>query len=147
MQTLFETSRSQSVIILALHCIHPNLATPATSGSEFRMCFAGLMENKYLDDNTYTNATWTAAVSLLPLAQTTRWSESFLWRVIIPVIILIRLPKNIQRLGPPQGLGGHEGEGGDTRATAAADPTHTHIPRPRITFLHTTPLRTIGQGG
>ncbi|KAJ7742044.1 hypothetical protein B0H16DRAFT_1026033 [Mycena metata] len=82
-QKLLETTQvSQSVIILALHYIHRlrlrNLATPAQPGSEFRVAVAGLMMgNKYLDDNTYTNATW-AAVSLIPLAQINTMEREFL---------------------------------------------------------------------
>ncbi|KAF7372377.1 hypothetical protein MVEN_00098000 [Mycena venus] len=65
---LLETTQS-----FALHYIHHlrvrNAGIPPQPGSEFRVCVAGLMmANKFLDDNTYTNATW-AAVSLIPLAQ------------------------------------------------------------------------------
>ncbi|KAJ7362966.1 cyclin-domain-containing protein, partial [Mycena albidolilacea] len=82
-QKLLETTQlSQSVIVLALHYIHRlrarNAATPAQPGSEFRVAVAGLMmANKFLDDNTYTNATW-AAVSLIPLAQINTMEREFL---------------------------------------------------------------------
>ncbi|KAJ7461282.1 hypothetical protein B0H11DRAFT_119738 [Mycena galericulata] len=82
-QKLLETTQvSQSVIVLALHYIHRlrarNAATPAQPGSEFRVAVAGLMmANKFLDDNTYTNATW-AAVSLIPLPQINTMEREFL---------------------------------------------------------------------
>ncbi|KAJ7232437.1 hypothetical protein B0H12DRAFT_1192332, partial [Mycena haematopus] len=82
-QKLLETTQvSQSVIVLALHYIHRlrqrNAGTPAQPGSEFRVAVAGLMmANKFLDDNTYTNATW-AAVSLIPLAQINTMEREFL---------------------------------------------------------------------
>ncbi|KAJ7474021.1 hypothetical protein FB451DRAFT_1398028 [Mycena latifolia] len=80
---LLETTQvSQSVIVLALHYIHRlrarNAGTPAQPGSEFRVAVAGLMmANKFLDDNTYTNATW-AAVSLIPLPQINTMEREFL---------------------------------------------------------------------
>ncbi|PPQ73311.1 hypothetical protein CVT24_012310 [Panaeolus cyanescens] len=64
MQKLLETTQvSQSVIVLSLHYIYRlkewNRFTPAQPGSEFRIAVAGLMMgNKFLDDNTYTNKTW-----------------------------------------------------------------------------------------
>ncbi|KAJ7767870.1 hypothetical protein DFH07DRAFT_954760 [Mycena maculata] len=81
-QSLTPPQVSQSVIVLALHYIHRlrarNAATPAQPGSEFRVAVAGLMmANKFLDDNTYTNATW-AAVSLIPLPQINTMEREFL---------------------------------------------------------------------
>ncbi|KAJ7735314.1 hypothetical protein B0H16DRAFT_1576202 [Mycena metata] len=60
-------------------------------------------------------------------------------------------PKNIRRLRPPahgageRGAGGRAGAGcGETHAPPRRPtPPHVYIPRPCITFLHTTPLRTI----
>ncbi|KAF7306234.1 hypothetical protein MIND_00414000 [Mycena indigotica] len=82
-QKLLETTQlSQSAIVLALHFIHRlrqrNRGIPAQAGSEFRVCVAGLMmANKFLDDNTYTNATW-ASVSSIPLAQINTMEREFL---------------------------------------------------------------------
>ncbi|KAJ7223592.1 hypothetical protein GGX14DRAFT_491841, partial [Mycena pura] len=82
-QKLLETTQlSQSAIVLALHYIHRlrarNAGTPAQPGSEFRVAVAGLMmANKFLDDNTYTNATW-AAVSAIPLPQINTMEREFL---------------------------------------------------------------------
>ncbi|KAJ7204579.1 hypothetical protein C8J57DRAFT_382812 [Mycena rebaudengoi] len=64
---------------LALHYIHrlrernsgvaAHGDSVAQQGSEFRVAVAGLMmANKFLDDNTYTNATW-ASISLIPLPE------------------------------------------------------------------------------
>ncbi|CAK5264096.1 unnamed protein product [Mycena citricolor] len=86
-QKLLETTQvSQSVIVLALHYIHrlrvasagdANQAQ-AQPGSEFRVAVAGLMmANKFLDDNTYTNATW-ASISLIPLSQINTMEREFL---------------------------------------------------------------------
>ncbi|THH12966.1 hypothetical protein EW146_g7195 [Bondarzewia mesenterica] len=64
MQKLLETTQvSQSVIVLALHYIYRlkarNSVTIPHPGSEFRVAVAGLMmANKFVDDNTYTNKTW-----------------------------------------------------------------------------------------
>ncbi|KAF7317367.1 hypothetical protein HMN09_00473000 [Mycena chlorophos] len=82
-QKLLETTQlSQSAIVLALHFIHRlrlrNKGIPAQAGSEFRVAVAGLMmANKFLDDNTYTNATW-ASVSSIPLAQINTMEREFL---------------------------------------------------------------------
>ncbi|KAJ7609434.1 hypothetical protein FB45DRAFT_1066844 [Roridomyces roridus] len=102
-QKLLETTQvSQSVIVLALHYIHrlrlaatPSSASssssPSTSstaptptpappqpGSEFRVAVAALLlANKFLDDNTYTNATW-ASVSGIPLTQINVMEHEFL---------------------------------------------------------------------
>ncbi|KAJ7049530.1 hypothetical protein C8F01DRAFT_753718 [Mycena amicta] len=82
-QKLLETTQlSQSAIVLALHFIHRvrarNQGIPAQAGSEFRVCVAALMmANKFLDDNTYTNATW-ASVSSIPLAQINTMEREFL---------------------------------------------------------------------
>ncbi|KAG1855970.1 hypothetical protein F4604DRAFT_1799664 [Suillus subluteus] len=64
MQKLLETTQvSQSVIVLSLHYIwrlkERNRYTAGLPGSEFRIAVAALMmANKFLDDNTYTNKTW-----------------------------------------------------------------------------------------
>ncbi|RXW17118.1 hypothetical protein EST38_g8740 [Candolleomyces aberdarensis] len=83
MQKLLETTQvSQSVIVLSLHYIYRlkerNHFTPAQRGSEFRIAVAGLMmANKFLDDNTYTNKTW-SEVSGIELAEINRMEREFL---------------------------------------------------------------------
>lgn len=64
MQKVLETTQvSQSVIVLSLHYIYRlkerNRLTNSLPGSEFRVAIAALMmANKFVDDNTYTNKTW-----------------------------------------------------------------------------------------
>ncbi|KAL0063802.1 hypothetical protein AAF712_009247 [Marasmius tenuissimus] len=83
MQKLLETTQvSQSVIVLSLHYIYRlkerNRFTTAASGSEFRIAVAGLMmANKFLDDNTYTNKTW-SEVSGIDLNEINRMEHEFL---------------------------------------------------------------------
>lgn len=83
MQKLLETTQvSQSVIVLSLHYIYRlkdrNRTTPAQSGSEFRIAVAALMmANKYLDDNTYTNKTW-SEVSGIDLSEIAKMEREFL---------------------------------------------------------------------
>ncbi|KAF9261516.1 hypothetical protein L218DRAFT_488972 [Marasmius fiardii PR-910] len=82
-QKLLETTQvSQSVIVLSLHYIYRlkerNRFTTAASGSEFRIAVAGLMmANKFLDDNTYTNKTW-SEVSGIDLSEINRMEREFL---------------------------------------------------------------------
>ncbi|KAJ3805783.1 cyclin-domain-containing protein [Lentinula aff. lateritia] len=86
MQKLLETTQvSQSVIVLSLHYIYRlkerNRFTPAQAGSEFRIAVAGLMmANKFLDDNTYTNKTW-SEVSGIELTEINRMEREFLMGV------------------------------------------------------------------
>ncbi|KAK7047205.1 hypothetical protein VNI00_006871 [Paramarasmius palmivorus] len=86
MQKLLETTQvSQSVIVLSLHYIfrlkEKNRFTTAASGSEFRIAVAGLMmANKFLDDNTYTNKTW-SEVSGIDLGEINRMEREFLMGV------------------------------------------------------------------
>ncbi|KAF5376866.1 hypothetical protein D9615_007265 [Tricholomella constricta] len=86
MQKLLETTQvSQSVIVLSLHYIYRlkdrNRFTPAQPGSEFRIAVAGLMmANKFLDDNTYTNKTW-SEVSGIDLTEINRMEREFLMAV------------------------------------------------------------------
>ncbi|KAG6909085.1 hypothetical protein DXG01_002066 [Tephrocybe rancida] len=86
MQKLLETTQvSQSVIVLSLHYIYRlkdrNRFTPAQPGSEFRIAVAGLMmANKFLDDNTYTNKTW-SEVSGIDLPEINRMEREFLMGV------------------------------------------------------------------
>ncbi|KAF8060779.1 cyclin-domain-containing protein [Lyophyllum atratum] len=86
MQKLLETTQvSQSVIVLSLHYIYRlkdrNRFTPAQPGSEFRIAVAGLMmANKFLDDNTYTNKTW-SEVSGIELPEINRMEREFLMGV------------------------------------------------------------------
>ncbi|KAM6497712.1 Cyclin domain containing protein [Amanita muscaria] len=83
MRKLLETTQvSQSVIVLSLHYIYrlreKNRFTPAQSGSEFRIAVAGLMmANKFLDDNTYTNKTW-SEVSGIDLPEINKMEREFL---------------------------------------------------------------------
>ncbi|KAF9552705.1 hypothetical protein CPC08DRAFT_262103 [Agrocybe pediades] len=83
MKKLLETTQvSQSVIVLSLHYIHrlkqKNRWTPAHPGSEFRIAVTGLMMgNKFLDDNTYTNKTW-SEVSGIELDEINKMEREFL---------------------------------------------------------------------
>ncbi|KAG1741874.1 uncharacterized protein EDB91DRAFT_1201629 [Suillus paluster] len=83
MQKLLETTQvSQSVIVLSLHYIwrlkERNRFTAGLPGSEFRIAVAALMmANKFLDDNTYTNKTW-SEVSGIELTEITRMEKEFL---------------------------------------------------------------------
>ncbi|KAK0232660.1 cyclin-domain-containing protein [Armillaria fumosa] len=86
MQKLLETTQvSHSVIVLSLHYIYRlkdrNNGTPAQAGSEFRIAVAALMmANKFLDDNTYTNKTW-SEVSGIELSEINRMEREFLMGV------------------------------------------------------------------
>ncbi|KAG7439541.1 uncharacterized protein BT62DRAFT_983407 [Guyanagaster necrorhizus] len=86
MQKLLETTQvSHSVIVLSLHYIFRlkdrNNGTPAQAGSEFRIAVAALMmANKFLDDNTYTNKTW-SEVSGIELSEINRMEREFLMGV------------------------------------------------------------------
>ncbi|KAF9231602.1 cyclin-domain-containing protein [Melanogaster broomeanus] len=83
MQKLLETTQvSQSVIVLSLHYIwrlkERNRFTAGLPGSEFRISVAALMmANKFLDDNTYTNKTW-SEVSGIDLSEINRMEREFL---------------------------------------------------------------------
>ncbi|KAF9033082.1 hypothetical protein BDZ89DRAFT_1063145 [Hymenopellis radicata] len=85
MQKLLETTQvSHSVVVLALHYIYrlkereKGSGNEAQPGSEFRIAVAGLMmANKFLDDNTYTNRTW-SDVSGISLAEINRMEREFL---------------------------------------------------------------------
>ncbi|KAJ7030192.1 hypothetical protein C8F04DRAFT_1367887 [Mycena alexandri] len=137
-QKLLETTQvSQSVIILALHYIHRlrlrNLATPAQPGSEFRVAVAGLMMgNKFLDDNTYTNATW-AAVSLIPLAQINTMEREFLVGCDYSLFVSQKTYEDWGRLlrglvgARARAAGGHAGRGHTRhRGGRLHPPTHAH---------------------
>lgn len=82
-QKLLETTQvSQSVIVLALHYIYRlkarNSVTIPHPGSEFRVAVAGLMmANKFVDDNTYTNKTW-SEVSGIELTEVNKMEREFL---------------------------------------------------------------------
>ncbi|KAH8832672.1 cyclin-domain-containing protein [Flagelloscypha sp. PMI_526] len=84
MQKLLETTQvSQSVIVLSLHYIY-RLKTSAQGfgaaqpGSEFRVAVVALMmANKFLDDNTYTNQTW-SSISSIPLVEINKMELEFL---------------------------------------------------------------------
>ncbi|KIK99447.1 hypothetical protein PAXRUDRAFT_822738 [Paxillus rubicundulus Ve08.2h10] len=86
MQKLLETTQvSQSVIVLSLHYIwrlkQRNRFTAGLPGSEFRIAVAALMmANKFLDDNTYTNKTW-SEVSGIDLNEINRMEREFLMGV------------------------------------------------------------------
>ncbi|KAG8220195.1 cyclin-domain-containing protein [Butyriboletus roseoflavus] len=86
MQKLLETTQvSQSVIVLSLHYIwrlkERNRFTSGLPGSEFRIAVAALMmANKFLDDNTYTNKTW-SEVSGIDLSEINRMEREFLMGV------------------------------------------------------------------
>ncbi|KAJ7046181.1 hypothetical protein C8F04DRAFT_1322875 [Mycena alexandri] len=163
-QKLLETTQvSQSVIILALHYIHRlrlrNLATPAQPGSEFRVAVAGLMMgNKFLDDNTYTNATW-AAVSLIPLAQINTMEREFLVGCDYSLFVSQKTYEDWGRLlrglvgARARAAGGQGGRGVNTRATAGAGctrphtRTHTRIMAPQQRRTSVSPKRNGAAGG
>ncbi|KAI0697154.1 cyclin-domain-containing protein [Cytidiella melzeri] len=83
MQKVLETTQvSQSVIVLALHYIYRlkirNRYTNGQPGSEYRVSIAALMmANKFLDDNTYTNKTW-SEVSGIGLEEINTMEREFL---------------------------------------------------------------------
>ncbi|EGN94199.1 hypothetical protein SERLA73DRAFT_188816 [Serpula lacrymans var. lacrymans S7.3] len=83
MQKVLETTQvSQSVIVLSLHYIYRlkerNRFTAGLAGSEFRIAVAALMmANKFLDDNTYTNKTW-SEVSGIELTEINKMEREFL---------------------------------------------------------------------
>ncbi|KAH8111443.1 cyclin-domain-containing protein [Phellopilus nigrolimitatus] len=83
MQKLLETTQvSQSVIVLSLHYIfrlkERNDFTLGKPGSEFRVAVCALMlANKFVDDNTYTNKTW-SDVSAIPLDELNKMEREFL---------------------------------------------------------------------
>ncbi|KZT35444.1 hypothetical protein SISSUDRAFT_1064481 [Sistotremastrum suecicum HHB10207 ss-3] len=76
------TQVSQSVIVLSLHYIHSlrsnNHLTDGQPGSEFRVAVVALMmANKFMDDNTYTNKTW-SEVAGIELEEINRMEREFL---------------------------------------------------------------------
>ncbi|KAI9509873.1 cyclin-domain-containing protein [Russula earlei] len=83
MQKLLQTTQlSQSVIVLSLHYVfrlkERNSGTVAHPGSEFRVAVAALMmANKFVDDNTYTNKTW-SEVSGIELNEINKMEREFL---------------------------------------------------------------------
>ncbi|KAI9460128.1 cyclin-domain-containing protein [Lactarius psammicola] len=83
MQKLLQTTQlSQSVIVLSLHYVYRlkerNCGTVAHPGSEFRVAVAALMmANKFVDDNTYTNKTW-SEVSGIDLSEINKMEREFL---------------------------------------------------------------------
>ncbi|KAI0045731.1 hypothetical protein FA95DRAFT_1521155 [Auriscalpium vulgare] len=83
MQKLLQTTQlSQSVIVLSLHYVYRlkerNSGTIPHPGSEFRVAVAALMmANKFVDDNTYTNKTW-SEVSGIELSEINKMEREFL---------------------------------------------------------------------
>ncbi|KAH8103188.1 cyclin-domain-containing protein [Phellopilus nigrolimitatus] len=83
MQKLLENTQvSQSVIVLSLHYIfrlkERNDFTLGKPGSEFRVAVCAVMlANKFVDDNTYTNKTW-SDVSAIPLDELNKMEREFL---------------------------------------------------------------------
>ncbi|KAI0358891.1 hypothetical protein OH77DRAFT_1420377 [Trametes cingulata] len=83
MQKVLETTQvSQSVIVLSLRYIYRlkarNPYTTGQAGSEYRVAIAALMlANKFVDDNTYTNKTW-SEVSGIELSEVNRMEREFL---------------------------------------------------------------------
>ncbi|KAG8905558.1 hypothetical protein FRB99_008663 [Tulasnella sp. 403] len=79
---LTTTQVSQSVIVLSLHyiyrlkCANPDIRVQ--EGSEMRLAVAALMlANKFLDDNTYTNLTW-SQISHIALSEINLMEREFL---------------------------------------------------------------------
>ncbi|KAG9050401.1 hypothetical protein FS837_005746 [Tulasnella sp. UAMH 9824] len=83
MHTLLTTTQvSQGVIVLSLCYIfrlkRQNPGIVAQPGSELRLAVVGLMlANKFLDDNTYTNLTW-SQIAKIPLADINNMEREFL---------------------------------------------------------------------
>ncbi|KAF8584951.1 hypothetical protein K439DRAFT_1660488 [Ramaria rubella] len=83
MQKLLQTTQvSESVIVLSLHYIYrlkeENHFTNGQPGSEFRVAVVALMmANKFVDDNTYTNKTW-SDVSGIELNEINKMEREFL---------------------------------------------------------------------
>ncbi|OBZ78678.1 Cyclin-U4-3 [Grifola frondosa] len=83
MQKVLETTQvSESVIVLSLHYIYRmkarNRFTAGQAGSEYRVAVAALMmANKFVDDNTYTNKTW-SEVSGIDLQEVNKMEREFL---------------------------------------------------------------------
>ncbi|THH31557.1 hypothetical protein EUX98_g2615 [Antrodiella citrinella] len=83
MQKVLETTQvSQSVIVLSLHYIYRlkmrNGFTNGQAGSEYRVAIGALiLANKFVDDNTYTNKTW-SEVSGIELTELNRMEREFL---------------------------------------------------------------------
>ncbi|KIY50058.1 hypothetical protein FISHEDRAFT_57776 [Fistulina hepatica ATCC 64428] len=88
-QRVLETTQvSHSVIVLSLHYIYnyraKNRTLGGASGSEYRVAIAGLMmANKFLDDNTYTNKTW-SDVSGIPLEEVNAIEREFIAGLMSP---------------------------------------------------------------
>ncbi|KAG8711747.1 hypothetical protein FRC09_020443, partial [Ceratobasidium sp. 395] len=81
-ELLATTQVSQSVITLALHYIYTlkraNPSIRGRRGSEYRLAVTALMlANKFLDDNTYTNKTW-SDVSRISLSEINQMEKEFL---------------------------------------------------------------------
>ncbi|KAF8599260.1 hypothetical protein BDV93DRAFT_526208 [Ceratobasidium sp. AG-I] len=79
---LATTQVSQSVITLALHYIYTlkriNPSIRGRRGSEYRLAVTALMlANKFLDDNTYTNKTW-SDISRIALPEINQMEKEFL---------------------------------------------------------------------
>ncbi|KAG9095362.1 hypothetical protein FS749_010586 [Ceratobasidium sp. UAMH 11750] len=79
---LATTQVSQAVITLALHYIYSlkraNPSIRGRHGSEYRLAVTALMlANKFLDDNTYTNKTW-SDVSRISLSEINQMEKEFL---------------------------------------------------------------------
>lgn len=79
---LATTQVSQSVITLALHYIYTlkriNPSIRGRRGSEYRLAVTALMlANKFLDDNTYTNKTW-SDISRIALSEINQMEKEFL---------------------------------------------------------------------
>ncbi|KAG8928612.1 hypothetical protein FRC01_005679 [Tulasnella sp. 417] len=83
MHSLLTTTQvSQGVIVLSLCYIfrlkRQNPGIVAQPGSELRLAVVGLMlANKFLDDNTYTNLTW-SQIAKIPLADINNMEREFL---------------------------------------------------------------------
>lgn len=82
LKILETTQVSQSVIVLSLHYIYrlkeQNALTYGQAGSEHRVAVVALMlANKFVDDNTYTNKTW-SDVSSISLDEINKMEREFL---------------------------------------------------------------------
>ncbi|KZV81776.1 hypothetical protein EXIGLDRAFT_365065 [Exidia glandulosa HHB12029] len=82
LKILETTQVSQSVIVLSLHYIYRlkehNALTYGQAGSELRVAVVALMlANKFVDDNTYTNKTW-SDVSSIDLSEVNKMEREFL---------------------------------------------------------------------
>ncbi|TFK48047.1 hypothetical protein OE88DRAFT_1665098 [Heliocybe sulcata] len=143
MQKLLETTQvSQSVIVLSLHYIYRlkerNRFTNGQQGSEFRVAVAALMmANKFVDDNTYTNKTW-SEISSISLNEINKMEREFLMGVDFDLYVdkstyesWLNLLKGLVMAKEKDSRRWHRGRGKDVRAIGRVAPATAHRPSAR----------------